>query len=58
VIEQKHSKKKAIKTKDYTKPGKPLTELDFFAMVKESEESGYMPLEEFKKKCQMLLNSK
>jgi len=49
VIEQKHTKKKVIKTKDYTNPGKPLTELEFIAMVNESEESGYLPLDELKK---------
>jgi hypothetical protein len=58
VIKQKHTRKKAEQAKDYTKPGKPLTELEFLAMVNESEESGYMPLDDFKKKCQMLLNSK
>jgi hypothetical protein len=52
------SNKKAIKTKDYTKSGKPLTELEFIAMINESEKSGYIPLDEFRKKCQILLNSK
>jgi len=57
-MEQKHSKKKAINTKDYSRPGKSLTELEFVAMVKESEESGYISLHEFKNKCKMFLNSK
>jgi len=58
MIGQKQPKSKAIQKEDYTKSGKPLTELEFNAMVKESEQSGYMTLDEFKKKSRTLLNTK
>ena len=58
MIGQKHPKIKTVEKKDYTKSGKPLTELEFIAMAKESEQSGYMTLDEFKKKCRILLTTK
>jgi len=58
MIGQKQPKTKTIQKKDYTKSGKPLTELEFNSMVKESEQSGYMTLDEFKKKCRTLLITK
>jgi hypothetical protein len=58
MIGQKQPKIKTIQKKDYTKSGKPLTELEFNSMVKESEQSGYMTLDEFKKSCRTLLTKK
>lgn len=52
------TKKKVKHTEEYTKKGKPITEREFDSMVKESDESGYMTLDEFKKKCRSLLNFK
>ncbi len=51
-------KTKITRLKDYTQPGKAMSDQEFISMVRESDESGYMTPEEFKKKCLELRNTK
>ena len=56
MVKQKSDTQKHTPKLTYTQRGKPLTEEEFDNLVREADESGYLTPEEFKKKCQILLN--
>jgi Ca2+-binding EF-hand superfamily protein len=58
MVKQKSDTQKHTPKLTYTQRGKPLTEEEFDNLVREADESGYLTPEEFKKKCQILLNFK
>lgn len=58
LLEKEKEPKKAKQKDNYSKIGQPLTTEEFVAMVKDADESGYLSIDEFKKKCQALLHSK
>jgi Ca2+-binding EF-hand superfamily protein len=55
---QKKTNKSGKEAKDYSGPGKPMTNEEFRDLVQEADASGYISSEEFKKKCQALLHSR
>ncbi|MBS1556686.1 MAG: hypothetical protein JSU09_17340 [Bacteroidetes bacterium] len=58
MVKQKSAAQKPTPKLTYTQRGKPLTGEEFDNLVRDADESGYLTPEEFKKKCQLLLNFK
>jgi hypothetical protein len=58
MLLQKEKKKIGKRKSNYILKGNPITSEEFITLVNESDESGYLSLEEFKKKCLSLMHSK